>query len=467
MRRVLYIISDLHLGGDPSEDGVPGDRGFQICRQGELAASFVRALARKQVGNIELVINGDIVDFLAEHALEGGWRPFHRDPGEACRILDVLIKEREPDFFSSLREFVRIGHRLTLILGNHDLELSLPAVRQAIREFLEVDRGQLRFVYDNEAYVVGKAIIEHGNRADSMNEVDHDALRHVRVLQSRQADSATTAPFKPPVGSRLVAELMNPLKVRFPFIDLLKPEAEGMIPILIALEPSVLRDLPRLLVFGAKGLAKAAMNRVAPRYGDAISSEGTIETVSDLLKRTLGDQEAAALLALVERHDGHGGNISFSPTPPWRAAVALRLLRKLIRQDRTFDLAGEISGQYREAAVEHISNGFQAVVFGHTHRACREDLIAANGARGIYLNSGTWIDLIQVPSALLEAGNEVTETMEHFLEDLKAGRLEDWILNRPPTYVRLEIKESGEVEEAVLCFYREEDPDSIENQTPG
>ncbi|HVR10669.1 MAG TPA: metallophosphoesterase [Thermoanaerobaculia bacterium] len=461
-RRQVYVISDLHLGGDPAEPGIPGGRGFQICRQGRLVARFVRALAGRSPGSLELIINGDIVDFLAEHGRGGGWQPFHRDPAEASRILRLIARDREPEVFAALRDLVAAEHRLTLILGNHDLELALPAVRRELREILGGDEARLQFIYDNEAYVAGRAVIEHGNRVDSMNEVDHDQLRRVRVLQSRQADSEAAAPFTPPVGSRLVTELMNPLKVRFPFIDLLKPEAEAMVPILLALEPSVLSRLPRMLVFGALGGAKAAVDRLAPRYGGEISADGGAERVGDIVRRCVGEQDAAALFALVERHEEPGGEISSQARPAWRAATALQLLRRLVRDDRTFDMAGERGGRYRDAAGEHIGNGFQAVVFGHTHRACREEIADANGGRGVYLNSGTWIDLIQLPEAILLSQDAAAEAMQRFLDDLTAGSLEGWVVRRP-TYVRLDIAESGHVEKAGLWVYREEDPDAAAN----
>src|SRR5207244_2236158 len=90
--------------------------------------------------------------------------------------------------------------------------------------------------YDNEAYTVGDALIEHGNRYDRYNQVDHDALRRARSLQSRglrPADHGVV--LKPAPGSRMVAEVMNPIKARFPFVDLLKPETEAVLPILLTL----------------------------------------------------------------------------------------------------------------------------------------------------------------------------------------------------------------------------------------
>ena len=52
----LYVISDLHIGGQP---------GFQIFDQGDLLSRFIDYVTARP-GKVGLVINGDSVDFLAE-----------------------------------------------------------------------------------------------------------------------------------------------------------------------------------------------------------------------------------------------------------------------------------------------------------------------------------------------------------------------------------------------------------------
>src|SRR5437667_4709998 len=66
-RRLLYVISDLHLGGPPDRDR-PQARGFRLMTQGPVLVRFLEALAGRPASAppLELVINGDFVDFLAE-----------------------------------------------------------------------------------------------------------------------------------------------------------------------------------------------------------------------------------------------------------------------------------------------------------------------------------------------------------------------------------------------------------------
>ena len=435
MPRSVYVVSDLHLGGDPRDPEVPGGRGFRMCHQGDRLARFIDRLAGS-LELVELIIAGDFVDFLAERPVVGeDWAPFHRDADEAAAIFALVATEREPAVFQALKRLLAAGHRLTILLGNHDLELSLPSVRAAMEQVLGAGRGtgaDLFFVYDNEAYVVGDAIIEHGNRADPANEVDHDALRSVRVLQSRRADSRRAAPFTPPVGSRIVASLMNPLKQRWPFIDLLKPEGAGMAPVLLAMDPAAAARLPRLLGLLVRAGARAGLNRAAPSFGDEIASEEP-PGLGELVRAALPNDDAELLLGGLSG-GGSGAEIA-SGLPEWRADAAFAALRTLIRDDGTFDITAEQGGEYRRAAQAHLEAGFRWVIFGHTHRAVCEPMPG-----GVYLNSGTWADLMTVPAELRGAERAAAkEAARAWLDDVHRGDLERWVRRRG-TYVRLEVE---------------------------
>ncbi len=58
--------------------------------------------------------------------------------------------------------------------------------------------------------------------------------------------------------------------------------------------------------------------------------------------------------------------------------------------DRSFARDAESLTEYFDAACALARNGFDLVIFGHTHLA--REMALPNGAR--YLNSGTWADLI-------------------------------------------------------------------------
>ena len=103
------------------------------------------------------------MDFLAEREETAPhWRPFTPDPARALAKLDAIVARDRP-LFDALHDLVAAGHRLVVLLGNHDIELSFPIVRDRLRQVVGAGAGaDYLFTYDGEAYAVGDALIEHG-----------------------------------------------------------------------------------------------------------------------------------------------------------------------------------------------------------------------------------------------------------------------------------------------------------------
>ena len=61
----LYVVSDLHMGGEIKvKNGVT--KNLQIFNKGDQLADFIKYLTQIDDKKVGLVLNGDIVDFLAE-----------------------------------------------------------------------------------------------------------------------------------------------------------------------------------------------------------------------------------------------------------------------------------------------------------------------------------------------------------------------------------------------------------------
>src|ERR1700728_1263152 len=156
----VFIISDLHIGGQYGK--APGDRGFRINTHVRELTGFlteVRERATNRGRRTELVINGDFVDFLAEGGADGtDWRAFIESEDEAIARLDEIVK-RDAGLFESVASLIEAGVAVTLLPGNHDIELTVPAVRARLREHLRATRTSgFQFVYDGEAYVIGDTL---------------------------------------------------------------------------------------------------------------------------------------------------------------------------------------------------------------------------------------------------------------------------------------------------------------------
>lgn len=273
----LYVISDLHLGGFYPDSGRPDDHGFRLCTHVKNLIDFIDALAG-------LVINGDTVDFLAEKDKDSsGWTAFVADP-EAAEEKLKRIAERDPGFFKALGHFLEQGHRLVILLGNHDIELCLPRVRKKFFDLIGVKKNHdFDFIYDGEGYMVGSILIEHGNRYDNFNVVDYNALRQLRSLQSRRQSVPAKYRFDPPAGSEMVANvIINPIKEKYRFIDKLKPETEAVIPLLLALEPGYRKNCAQ------GGSTRSEGQQAQTGIGRAPGFGGGIHADSDAASRPFG-----------------------------------------------------------------------------------------------------------------------------------------------------------------------------------
>jgi len=456
MRRV-FVVSDLHLGGAP---GGPDQPDFQMCAPASrrrLADFFVWAAGHRSADrDVHIVINGDIVDFLAEEDPKAatGFAAFTADEAEARRKLERIF-ERTHEVWDGLRAARERGARVSLVLGNHDVELTLPACRRALVERL--GGGALDLVFNGEALPLGPVLIEHGNRSDAWNQIDHDTLRELCSELSRreQTDRKLQTP-----GSELVVRVMNELKKDYAFIDLLKPEGGAVLPLLAVLEPGALRQLVEIA---------ALLPKLATRWIDTVGKPYDRRNIGDWaggLEPESGQDMGAALdedLELARALAGEDGQevASFDKLlvllAGWREAVEerarelllsrlLRALRWLNRDDRTFDVGHE-HDPYLSAARAAARRGFRCVVFGHTHKVKRVDL----GGGATYLNTGTWADLMRLPEKLHGSEDVARAELTRFLKCLESNDLAEY-REQHPTFAQIDHDFADHVESDVSYF---------------
>lgn len=400
----VHVVSDLHLGGSG---------GFQIFGSGAELARFIDDLAGKPAGRrIALVINGDFVDFLAEAPSA------YFDPLGATAKLDRVAGD--PSFagvFSALQRFCSTADRILAVnLGNHDLELSLPWVREHLLDILsggsEAARGRIRFVTDGSGFAcrvgAAKVLCLHGNEVDAWNVADYERLRRIGRDLSH---GRPVEPWIPNAGTQLVIDVMNGIKRDFPFVDLLKPEAEGVVPTLLALDPDVwdriqrigapLRRAGRDKARMAAGFlaaeepqpASAAAATLPPAWGETAMTAGYAHALLDRAEqRFRGSEEPLALIEGDEQGEYLGlvaaawKRVRGRPTHE----VLAEALEQLDR-DRSFDFRAE-DDTYRELD-RWVGGDIDFIVAGHTHL---ERALRRRAANGWYFNSGTWARLIKL-----------------------------------------------------------------------
>lgn len=175
------IISDLHLcEAEPVHPKYPLWKKFKTKQFffDEMFSNFLRDIEKKAQGEpVELVLNGDIFDFDSVlkipkdpvfniSSLEKK-RGLYPRAERSCFKIKVILEDHDI-FARALGDFIRRGHRVIFVIGNHDLELHFPEVQIEIRRALDLpseQQEQVRFV---EWFYISNedTLIEHGNQYD-------------------------------------------------------------------------------------------------------------------------------------------------------------------------------------------------------------------------------------------------------------------------------------------------------------
>lgn len=428
----LHVISDLHMGGDQLD--------FQILRETRRLASFIRWVAgQRPEGRVALVLNGDIVDTLADDT--GGYIAFDDAVAKVERIMN---NASFAGVWAALADFAKTPNRtLVLAVGNHDLELALPPVQRMILARLAGEdlaaRARVEFstLGAGHACRVGSARVfcTHGNEVDPWNYVRYEDLSKL----ARRLNAGRALPpseWEPNAGTKMVKDVMNEVKKRYAWIDLLKPETRAAVGVLLVMDPSQVSKITRLpgivaeLIRGGRefeGRLGADGSR-GPRPGPAQEAP-----LDQLLGAKVGgslklggqagprgeDRSAEAMLAEAMLKEAE---LNYQ-TPPARGAASDETLGvpRLI-----FDrLSGWINGVGKDEALRRalldwladdttfetdnrdetfvnvtksVGSGVDVIVTGHTHLERALDM----GAGRFYFNCGTWIRLLGFSEAMLE-----------------------------------------------------------------
>ncbi|MBF0589223.1 MAG: hypothetical protein HQL53_08850 [Magnetococcales bacterium] len=378
------------------------------------------------------------------------------------------------------------GRELVIVLGNHDLEVALPPVRNFLEKYLSnqitlngspvtdapTSRGRVRWAIDGAGFacmVGGKRVLcVHGNENDGWNIVDYHQLMGVGRAQNRRM---TPEAWSANAGTRMVIDLMNDIKKKHRFVDLLKPEAEAALPVLVALDPGVLtkvasweavgvlstkvltsiksglgllggeeemegetaRSAEQLMVARHRADQQQILTQLAKVFGPSTSDgrqqrqEMRQRTIEGLLLQ--GEQDLALSSrcagpnplwtdqSLLGDHwysgivDTVSGWISNPVEALTRAIIgdpkeALRkALISFMKESKAFDESDPDA--FIKEFQKEVGAGIDCLIAGHTH--LRRDL-PVGGMR--YLNTGTWVGLMQFTPEMLDNPDTFSEIYE-------------------------------------------------------
>jgi hypothetical protein len=241
----------------------------------------------------------------------------------------------------------------------------------------------------------------------------------------------------------LVIEIMNSIKRSFPFIDLLKPEAEAAVPTLLALDPNAARRLAgiagtvrrlgwdtirRRTGFLGASETETTIIPAATTIDPAVTLDRKVRQVfgaggggvdadryaNDLLSRTeeriKNDESPLDLIGgdLQQEYLGLGGALWDFVRGKQRSEVLFSALDQL-EKDRSFD--PKKPDETFSLLDAQVGPDIDFLLSGHTHL---ERALPRTNGPGFYFNSGTWVRLMELKEALKDPAKfrEVLKVLE-------------------------------------------------------
>ena len=382
-QKLKIVLSDLHIGAGHGDEI---DNPLEDFRANEAFIAFLHEIwheSEREERETELIINGDFFEFLQVPAVErfdatvSYPKDVYLDSSEEASIkrLNNIVAGHQ-DIFDVLADFmhVEVAQRsITIIKGNHDVNLYWPGVKSRLREILGASGARaslLRFA--NEFVSREKIYIEHGHQ-------------HAEKINGYYDSFDPTSPADPnqlyyPAGSYFVLDYVNEAESDRWFVDHVKP-----IPTLIwfAFEwdfdfackalASLLQNAPELEQNGAgchedPARAKALIEGL---IDDRIRQETSQRYSSDPAFRLKFHQQIQNFLGIITSGDTGQQHVVDDPLEMGRACqeqqhAMLRYAAKVI-SDR---------------------EGADIILFGHSHYPIQEKL--SNGCT--YINTGSWVE---------------------------------------------------------------------------
>ena len=212
-KSVTLIISDLHVGGGANDEGED-----HVYDKNQLR-SFIEEQGRSAAGlkgDIELIINGDFLEFaqVEPDIYQLGSSKYWCSEAESLQKLKA-ITTGHADIFEAFKKFQQTGNRVTLGAGNHDVDLYWPEVQKELRRVggpFEFETGSVWYSRYN-----GQLQIGHGHMFDPANKFERWNDPIIRDAEGGVARLEMCP------GTLFMVKFVNWLEKKYHFADNLKP----------------------------------------------------------------------------------------------------------------------------------------------------------------------------------------------------------------------------------------------------
>jgi UDP-2,3-diacylglucosamine pyrophosphatase LpxH len=216
VKKIILVISDLHLGAGDEVDGRQNP--LEDFHSDQELVSFFNYYSSGEYQNkeVERVINGDFFDLLAVPFV----KQFDDEYWSEKAALEKLniIMDAHPEVLEALAGFLeQKNKKLVYIIGNHDAELLFDSLKERFINYFSEDlRPLITLTNDNNLYrPVDGVYIQHGHEYESLHQFDEKSC----IVESSKGEKY----FIPPWGSDYVTLVINKYKLERDHVNAVRP----------------------------------------------------------------------------------------------------------------------------------------------------------------------------------------------------------------------------------------------------
>lgn len=215
LKKLILVISDLHLSAGKT---IKGKRNLleDFHYDNELV-DFLNYYSAGDYENVEveLVINGDFLDFLAVPYVEFYDDEFWSETAALAKLR--MIMNAHLGVLEALKRFLsKPLKKVVYIIGNHDAEFVFDSLKDEFLTFFGEFRKNIILSNSISTHVPVKGVcIQHGHQYERAHEFDQENS----VIETLHGEKY----FIPPWGSYYVTNVINKYKQERSFINSVRP----------------------------------------------------------------------------------------------------------------------------------------------------------------------------------------------------------------------------------------------------
>ena len=214
--KTLIVISDIHLGAGPNIEGHRNH--LEDFHYDKELVDFLDYYSSDEFKNrsIELIINGDFLDFLAVPFVKFFDDEYWSEKASLEKLK--LILNAHPEVIEALGRFVQSKNcKITIIIGNHDGELVHKSLQNyLLKQFPAEARKNIKIIHNVGEYIpVPGVLLQHGHT--------YEVAHYFDPKDSIVADKNGNKYFIPPWGSYYVTRIINKFKEERDYINAVRP----------------------------------------------------------------------------------------------------------------------------------------------------------------------------------------------------------------------------------------------------